>query len=69
MVIEYTYDTKKDKERIPKIHIRYGKTIKVSERDQLIIKVQQYSEVISTMRWEMLEKKGMSYRKNMDNWE
>ena len=69
MVIEYTYDTKKDKERISKIHIRYEKPIRVSKEDSLITKVQEYSATISTMRWEMLEKKGMEHRKNIDNWE
>ena len=53
MVMEYTYDTSSDKEKITCIHIRYGDPIKVSEKDNLTDKLEEYKEKIATMRWDI----------------
>ncbi len=67
MVMEYTYDTSSAKERITHIHIRYGEPIKVTENDRLEDKLEEYKEKISTMRWELIEKKGVSPRSEISN--
>lgn len=67
MVIEYTYDTSSDKEKITHIHIRYGKPIVVTENDKLIDKLEEYEEKISTMRWELIEEKGLFARNEISN--
>ena len=59
IVIEYTYDTTTDKETITYIHIRYGEPIVVAESDSLVKKLEEYKEKISTMRWELIEEKGV----------
>ncbi len=67
MVIEYTYDTAFDIETITRIHIRYGKPITVAENDNLMEKLQEYEDSISTMRWELIEEKGLFSRKEILN--
>ena len=69
MVIEYTYDTQGVKERIVKINIKYGAPIKVEIKDDLIVKTKEYSESVATMRWEILEGRGLVKREEVDNWE
>ena len=48
MVIEYTYNTSKPIERITNVHIRYGKSIVVGENDNILDKLEEYKERIST---------------------
>ncbi|MBQ8822864.1 MAG: 1-acyl-sn-glycerol-3-phosphate acyltransferase [Lachnospiraceae bacterium] len=67
MVIEYTYDTAMPKERITKAHIRYGKSITVGLLDSLKEKLHEYEEAVSTMRWKLIEEKGIYQRKNITN--
>lgn len=67
MVIEYTYDSTSIKERISKVHIRYGQAILVGERDSLVDKLEEYKERISTIRWELIEEKGMFSRSKITN--
>jgi len=69
MVIEYTYDANSEKEKIVKIQIKYGKTINVTEADNLLEKLQEYNEAVATMRYELIESKGITSRKNVSNWE
>lgn len=69
MVIEYTYDSSKEKERITQVHIRYGRTIGVKEQDSLLEKLSEYQDKISTMRWELIEEKGIFSRGNISNYE
>lgn len=69
VVMEYTYDTTSEKERITRIHIRYGESIWVSEQDKLIDKLEEYKEKISTIRWELIEEKGVFSRTNISNME
>lgn len=64
---EFTRDTSTEKERITKIHIRYGKPIYVSLSDDLGEKLEEYLEALSTLRWELIEAKGLHSRKNMSN--
>ena len=69
VVIEYTYDTSSDKERITRIHIRYGEPIVVKEDDRLADKLEEYSERISTIRWNFIEEKGLFARDTITNYD
>ncbi len=69
MVIEYTYDTKMEKERITKAHIRFGKTISVGIHDELDEKLLEYQEAVSTIRWDLIEEKGIYLRKDITNFD
>lgn len=67
VVTELTRDTSTDKERITKMHIRYGKPIKVGPNDDLGEKLEEYIEAMSTIRWELIEEKGIHERKTVSN--
>lgn len=67
MVMEYTYDTSRDKEKITHIHIRYGEPVMVTESDKLEDKLEEYKEKIATMRWELIEEKGHFSRDEISN--
>lgn len=69
VVHEYSYDTSTGKERITKIHSRYGKPIYVSEEDDLGQKLAEYVEVMATMRWDLVAEKGLFERSKVSNWE
>lgn len=69
MVIEYSYDTSCDKEKITYIHIRYGAPIVVALNDVLVDKLEEYQEKISTIRWELIEEKGLFARKEVSNFD
>lgn len=65
VAMEFTYDTSTDRERITKVHIRYGQAIVVNASDSLAEKLEEYSEAVSTMRWELIEEKGSFSRKDV----
>ena len=65
--IEFTYDTSTEKEKITKMHIRYGKPIYISLTDDLKEKFEEYKESISTMRWDLIAEKGIFKRKDISN--
>lgn len=65
VVLEYTYEN----ERITHIHICYGETISLNEKDKLVDKLEEYKERISTIRWSLIEKKGLFNRSETTNWE
>lgn len=67
MVMEYTYDTSSDKERITCVHVRYGEPIIVTEGDRLEDKLEEFKEKISTMRWDLIEEKGQYARDIISN--
>lgn len=67
MVMEYTYDCTEAVERITKIHIRFGKVIYVEILDDMKQKLTEYEEVISTLRWELMEEKGVFSRNAVSN--
>ncbi len=69
VVTEFTYDTSCDKEKITKIHIRYGKPVYISAQDKLSDKLVEYEERISTLRWELIEEKGLFKRNEITNWD
>lgn len=69
VVMEYSYDSTKDIEHINKIHIRFGKPIYVDVLDNLETKLIEYEEAVSTIRWELIEEKGIFPRKNVTNWD
>lgn len=67
MNINCVYDTSTSKERITHIHIRYSKAIYVSRNDDLIEKLNEFSEVMATTEWDMLEKRGVFSRSSISN--
>ena len=67
VVLEYSYDTSKDKATINKIDIMYGKPIFVNIDDNLFDKLHEYEESISTMRYDFYEKQGIYKRHDIDN--
>lgn len=67
VVHEYTYDTSSKKENITKIHSRYGMPIYVSEQDDLLEKLSEYEEQISTIRYDLIEEKGIFKRSDIKN--
>lgn len=69
VVMEYSYNNTSDKESISKVHIRFGKAIHVRLGDDLGYKLNEYEEAISTMRWELIEEKGLFHRNTVSNWE
>lgn len=69
MCIEYTYDTSGEKERITFVHLRYGEPIIVKEEDNLEDKLEEYKESIATMRWDLIEEKGIFHRNEITNWD
>lgn len=66
---EFTYDTTTDKEKVTKIHTRFGEPIYVSPMDDLNEKLLEYEEKISTLKWELMEEKGLFKRSNITNWD
>lgn len=67
VVDEYTYDSTIGQERIKRIHIRFGKPIQVIRTDSLKEKLEEYQEVISTIRWGLFEEKGVFRRCEVSN--
>lgn len=69
VVQEYEYDNSKldGIERIKSVHIKYGEPIYVSELDNPIEKLKEYSDVISTIRWNLIEEKGIYDRNAISN--
>ena len=68
-VHEFTYDPDSSKEKILKIHTRYGTPIYVNENDNLLEKLEEYKEKISSIRYELIEEKGIFRRKDINNLE
>lgn len=66
---EYTYDTTCEKETITKIRSKYGLPIYVKEEDDLIGKLEELSESWSTMKFELIEEKGLFQRETITNFE
>ena len=69
VVDEYTYDSSAKKEKIKRIHIRFGKPIHVMRMDSLKDKLEEYQEAISTIRWALFEEKGIFRRDKLSNTE
>lgn len=67
VVSEYTYDTSNDQGRIKKIHISFCKPIYVSHNDDLSVKLNEYEEIISTRRYELIEENGVFDRNTVTN--
>jgi len=69
MVIEYTYESSIEKEIITKVHIEYGRPIYVGLEDDLIEKLEEYKECVSTIRWKLIEEKGLFHRADISTQE
>ena len=66
-VHEFTYDSSNEKGKILKIHSRYGKPIYITEEDNILEKLEEYKESISTIRYDLIEEKGMFKREDTSN--
>lgn len=69
LVINYVYDTSEPKERITRIEIRYGRPIYVGIEDEIDTKLNEYSDAISTIRWEFIEQQGIYKRSDVSDFE
>ena len=67
LMINYGYDVSNEKERITQIDICYGKPIYVSQDDEVLLKLNEYSEAVSTMRYAAIEKNGIFKRSTITN--
>ncbi len=67
VVNEYTYDHSGDKEKIVKIHTRYGKPIYISPEDDIKEKLEEYETAMATMMFELIEEKGIYNREDITN--
>ncbi len=65
VVHEYSFDTSGEKAKIVKIHTVYGRPIIVKEEDDLSEKLEEYQEIISTIRWSLIEEKGLFKREDV----
>ena len=67
VVQEYTYDdTKLDgKTHVKSVDICYGRPIYVNVDDDRLEKLAEFDEVFSTIRWDLIEKKGNFKRKDI----
>lgn len=64
---DFVYDYTKDKPIITKIQSKYGKPIYVKEQDDLVQKIEEYKESISTLKYELIESKGIHKRHEINN--
>lgn len=62
VVHEFAYESNEKKEKITKIHTRFGTPIYINEEDNILEKLSIYEEQISTIRWELIEEKGIYKR-------
>ncbi len=69
VVSEFTYDASQERERITKVHIRFGRAVTVGRTDELKAKLAEYEERISTLRWELIEEKGIYPRDSVSDQE
>lgn len=69
LMLNYTYSNENEKERITHIDIHYGKPIYVLPDDNVIDKLNEYSESVSTMRYNAMEAKGILKRNDITNME
>lgn len=69
VVHEYTYISNEKKEKISRIHTRFGKTIYITAEDDILEKLEEYKEIISTIRWDLINEKGLFERSSISNWE
>lgn len=66
LVHEFSYSKNyKGKLEVNRIHTRFGKPIYVSSMDNLTEKLYEYEEQISTIKWELIEEKGLFSRNSI----
>ena len=70
VVQEYSYKDMSDgKEHIDYVRIRYGHPIYIKESDDLQEKLDEVRESMATMRWDLIEDKGIVRRSSVSNFE
>ena len=69
VVQEYNYDQSKldGKSHVKSVHIRFGKPVYVSLTDDRFEKLEEFDEIFSTIKWELLEEKGLYRREDISN--
>jgi 1-acyl-sn-glycerol-3-phosphate acyltransferase len=65
---EYFYNEEilDGKERIVKVHVRYGKPVFVNVNDNIFDKLNEFDENFSTVRWSIWEENGIFKRKDLN---
>ena len=66
---DFVYDYSGKKAVITKIQSKYGKPIYVRKEDNLSEKLREYEESISTLKYELIEAKGIFNRNEITNFE
>lgn len=66
---DFVYDYTNNKAIITKMQSKYGKPINVSVQDDLAEKLKEYEESISTLKYELIEAKGIFKRQEISNFE
>lgn len=69
VVQEYTYDeTKLDgKSHVKSVHIAFGEPVYVKTEDDVFEKLNEFDEKFSTIRWNLIEEKGLFKADEMSN--
>lgn len=67
VIHEFTYDTSSEREKITKIHTKFAKPIYITPEDDINEKLIEYEEIISTIRYELIEEKGITKRNTISN--
>lgn len=69
VVQEYTYDQSKldGKSHVDSVHIMFGKPVYVSIFDDRFEKLEAFDEIFSTLKWRLLEEKGVYDRNSITN--
>lgn len=66
---EISYEMIEGKYKVTKVHTRFGKPIYISLEDKIEEKLMEYEEAISTLKYELIEEKGIYKRTDIDNYE
>lgn len=69
VVQEYTYDESKldGKSHVKSVHIVFGEPVYVKENDDIFEKLEEFDEKFSTIRWSLIEEKGIYSRDKISN--
>jgi 1-acyl-sn-glycerol-3-phosphate acyltransferase len=62
----YNEDILDGKERIEKVHIRFGKSVCVDVNDNIFDKLNEFDENFSTVRWSIWEENGIFKRRELN---
>ena len=64
---EYSYEIKDGVAKITKIHTKFASPMIINDDDNLRVRFSEYTQIISTLRYEMIEEKGLFQRSLVDD--